>query len=99
MLVVKEEFRNLETLQKYGFKEEEDGKFVRLLEDPDEPGKPWLVWDACDVPHLSITISKDDGIFYPCAVPDCSSTMEGDELDMVTHTIFQMTQDGILKEC
>lgn len=96
MLYIKEEFRNLETLQKYGFKEE-NGKFVRLLEDPDEPGKPWVVWD-CELPHLSITISKDDGIFYPCAVPDCSSTIEGDELDMVVHTIFQMTVDGILRQ-
>ena len=44
--------------------------------------------------HLNI----DDDII-DCVVHKYITKVEGDELDMVTHTIFQMTQDGILKEC
>lgn len=95
MLKVKKKFLNIDTLQRYGF-EQNINEFVKFMEGLDEHGKPMLV--NSDPEHIMLKISVDmgSGRIWADAEPYGTYHIEGNGLNTLTNTIFQMTQDDIL---
>lgn len=95
MLRVKKIFLNIDTLQKYGF-EQNGNEFVKFMEGLDEHGKPMLVDSDPEHTILKISVDMESGRIWADAEPYGTYHIEGDELNTLTDTIFQMTQDDIL---
>lgn len=95
MLKVKKEFLNAEVMQKYGF-EQKGNEFVKFMKGLDEHGKPVLVDSDPKHPVLKVSVDLERGTLWADAEPYGTYHIEGDELNTLTNTIFQMTQDDIL---
>lgn len=105
MLKVKDNIP-FEKLRDYDFKPMEEwgedginvyprkGSYLIFMMDPDEGG---VMYAEDDLPMCYIEIDPETRRLWCEAMPCCTYHIGGDELDIITDTIYKMTLDGILE--
>ena len=105
MLKVKD-YLPFEELRKYGFKPREEWDEVNMKYCPSKDSYVIFamdldedrdVYEDNEVPVCYIEIEPKSRYLWCEAIPCCSYYIEGDELDIITDTIYKMTLDGILE--
>lgn len=88
----------------YQYQAEWYHKFLRIDWETGEYGEntdcPIAYTDEeFDIPmvHITFRIGSGDDLYIDCA-PSCTYHIGGDELDIVTDTIFQLIQDGMIEK-
>lgn len=87
----------------YQYQAEWYHKFLTFDEDTGEYGENIggiaYTDDEFDIPMVQISFRTDNknDLYIDCA-PSCTYHIGGDELDIITDTIFQLTQDQLLEK-
>lgn len=85
----------------YEYKADWYHKFLRIDEEtglPSEDGKISYTDNEFDIPmvQMSFRIGKWNDLYIDCA-PSCTYHIGGDDLDVVTDTIYDLIQAGIVE--
>ena len=98
---------DLEELKKYGFKTGKEwadagercleGIGYKYLMDADEPSKIAYIAEDYDIPCVQISVRTEHRDLYVDVAVEGTYHVGGSELDIVTDTIYELTQAGILE--
>lgn len=83
-------------LESIGYKYQHEW-YHKFLMDADEPSKIAYIAEDYDIPCVQISVRTEHRDLYVDVAVDGTYHVGGSELDIVTDTIYELTQAGILE--